>query len=123
MIEIGKKPAKMDLYLHYHRRRSTEWEARTSPGKFMQSVNISATGYGHVYVQGSCLNDKGKEHSITDVARLIDTYGEKVVNHLGGSFVIAADDRRHGIWCATDYAANFPLYYKLTDEELSVTTP
>jgi hypothetical protein len=104
------------------RRRSTQWEPKPSPGKFSQPLVVSNAGFGNLYIQGSITNQAGKELSPEEVARLIESHGHNAVNKFEGSFVIAVDDRRHGIWCATDHSATLPLYYKLTPDELVVTT-
>jgi hypothetical protein len=53
---------------------------------------------------------------------LIDRYRLDALDFLDGSFVIAVEDARDGLWCATDHSATIPLYYKFEDGNLDVTT-
>jgi hypothetical protein len=83
---------------------------------------VHKSQYGSVYSQGVFIDALGKALSPQAVAEIVDLHGHNAINHLEGDFVIAVDDRRHGIWCATDPSATLPLYYKLTSDELVVST-
>jgi hypothetical protein len=116
------EPRKMDLHLTFSRKASQEWKINDSPAKYVQPMVVYPTNNGHVYVQGTCLNDRGKELCSRELAELIAKYGTNALSHLDGNFVLAVDDKLHGIWCATDHSATLPLYYKVTPGELTITS-
>jgi asparagine synthetase B (glutamine-hydrolysing) len=110
-----------DLNLGFLPGRSDCWEVRESPAMYFKPLVVHPAGDGKVYVQGTCRDGSGKELTIAEVGALIDKHGERVLDFLDGSFVMAVEDR-DGVWCATDHSATLPLYYKLTTDELIVTT-
>ncbi|HEX7014370.1 MAG TPA: hypothetical protein VF191_02600 [Cyclobacteriaceae bacterium] len=111
-----------DLYLRIARGQNPKWEPLASPSRYVHSLRRTDSKNGNVYLQGVVLNSQGSELSLRAVADLIDVHGHDAIHHLDGDFVIAVDDSRHGIWCATNQSAAFPLYYKLTNDELVITT-
>lgn len=111
-----------DLHLRYGRGRDGVWEELPSTSHFVVSLRTQESANGKVYGQGVFLDSMGKELSPKDLASLVDVHGPEAIHHLDGDFVIAVEDRRHGVWCATDPSAAFPLYYKLTRDELVITT-
>jgi hypothetical protein len=113
---------KRDLHLSFSRKSAPQWKINESPAKYIQPMLVYPTSNGNVYIQGSCLNDLGKELSTKELADLIDKYGTNVLSHLDGNFVIAVDDHLHGVWCATDHSATLPLYYKVTSGEVIITS-
>lgn len=116
------KSERKDLHLKFRRRKSTGWEESPTTNYYVVSLRTQPTSNGTVYAQGVFLDSAGKELSIQRVADLVDLHGPDAIHHIEGDFVIAVEDRRHGVWCATDPSATFPLYYKLADDELIVTT-
>jgi hypothetical protein len=121
-MNIYTESEKKDLYLTFSRKASQEWKINESPAKYVQPMLVYPTSNGNVYLQGSCLNDRGVELSTRDLAELIDKYGTNALSHLDGNFVIAVDDKLHGIWCATDHSATLPLYYKVTSSDVTITS-
>lgn len=110
-----------DLNLTFSRRKSSSWECKKSEAKYKQRLIAYGTTFGTIYLQGSCIDESGKEISLLQLGNLIEQYGEKAVDFIDGSFVLAVDDIRSGIWCATDYSASYPLYYNLNSDTLDIT--
>lgn len=121
MQSFGELP-KHDLYLRFSRRKSTGWERLPSIGKYCESLSVYPTAHGTIYVQGTCTDLSGKILQNDQLIKLVGDYGVDAIKHLDGRFVIAVDDKRTGVWCAADCAANFPIYYRLTADELIVTS-
>lgn len=111
-----------DLHLRYKRQGGAGWEELPSAGYFLLPMTTLQTSNGTLYSQGVFLDTNGKELSLKAVAGLIDTHGPDAIHHLDGDFVIAVDDSRHGVWCANGPSATLPLFYKLTPDELVITT-
>jgi hypothetical protein len=118
----GSGTGKNDMYLKFTRERATQWEILPSPGRFLLPVVRREFQYGTIYTQGVVGDLAGNVLSDQALLELIATHGHNAVNYLDGDFVIAVDDSRHGVWCATDPCASLPLYYKLTEDELLITT-
>lgn len=121
-MEYPDQSEMKDLNLRFRRRQGAGWEELSSAGQFVTSLRRQQSGHGTVFAQGVFVDEKGKEMSLQQVANLVDAHGADAIHHLDGDFVIAVDDRRHGVWCATDATTSFPLYYKLTRDELVITT-
>jgi asparagine synthetase B (glutamine-hydrolysing) len=121
-MEYPKESEKRDLHLRFGRRKAQGWEELPSTSHFAVPLRVQKASNGTVYGQGVFLDQAGKDLSIQKVADLVDLYGPDAIHRLEGDFVIAVEDRRHGVWCATDRCAVFPLYYKLTDDELVITS-
>src|SRR5690606_948706 len=111
-----------DLHLRCKRQGGAGWEELPSAGYFLLPMTTLQTSNGTLYSQGVFLDTNGKELSLKAVAGLIDTHGPDAIHHLDGDFVIAVDDSRHGVWCANGPSATLPLFYKLTPDELVITT-
>ena len=111
-----------DLHLRFARRGPLQWEFIPSPGKFRQPMVVNKSKYGNVYTQGVFVDSAGRSISPVEVAGLIDQHGYRAMDILEGNFVIAVDDKRDGVWCATDTSATLPLYYKLTRDELLISS-
>ena len=111
-----------DLHLRFSRREFPNWQAISSPLKYFQPARSYTTANGTLYLQGTCVDEAGREFALGEISDLIDKYGEQAINYLDGSFVLAVDDRRHGIWCAVDHSATMPLYFSLNEHELVITT-
>src|SRR5690606_15059701 len=111
-----------DLHLVLKRRGSGGWGIRSCQARYFIPMAVHIGSHGTLYLQGICCDHSGKDLTIGQVATLVEKNGPKALDYLDGSFVLAVDDVRHGAWCATDHSATLPLYYKLTPEELVVTT-
>lgn len=112
---------KHDLHLSLNRGRPTCWVMQPSPAKYFASLRTQKGSHGSVYLQGVCCDSNGNELSVAEVSALVDKHGLKVMDYLDGTFVIAVDDDRDGVWCATDHSATLPLYYRLTPGELVIS--
>lgn len=121
-MESPDSNGKRDLHLRFQRRNGQRWEQLPSTGNFAVALRTQKSNYGTVYGQGTFLDPNGKELPLQAVADLIDVHGPDAIHHLEGDFVIAVDDTRHGVWCATDPSACYPLYYKLTQDELVISS-
>src|SRR5690606_39105079 len=114
--------ARNDMYLSFARGEKAVWTVLESPAKYFIPMKIHKWGNRSAYLQGTCCNCSGKPLAIEEIATLIDRYRTRALDHLDGSFVLAVDDERDGVWCATDHSATLPLYYKLSDDGLIITT-
>ena len=121
-MEYPDNANKRDVHLRFKRPQGAGWEQLPSTNHFVLSQRIQPFSNGTIYVQGILLDSRGKELSLQQVASLIDAKGPDAIYQLEGDFVIAVDDKRHGVWCATDPSATFPIFYKLTRDELVITT-
>lgn len=111
-----------DLHLRCKRQGDARWEELPSEGYFLLPMTTLQTSNGTLYSQGVFLDTNGKELSLKTVADLVDTHGPDAIHRLDGDFVIAVDDSRHGVWCANGPSATLSLFYKLTPDELVITT-
>lgn len=95
---------------------------RDSPARYFIPVRMHTSDGISVFVQGTCHDASGKELTPSAVADLIRNLGTRILDILDGSFVLAVSDKRDGFWCATDHSATLPLYYKLTPDDLVITS-
>lgn len=114
--------ARNDLFLRFTRQKSVQWEALPSPAKFFKPLVHHKFQYGNIYVQGVLVDPFGNALSEQALVDLVVQHGDKAVEHIEGDFVMAVDDSRYGVWCATDPSATLPLYYKLTSNELLISS-
>jgi hypothetical protein len=121
-MKTRTEPNQNDLYLSFDRERSTGWVAKSSPARYSFPLQTYKGIHGTVFIQGSCCDTNGKELSPADVSALIDKHGVGALDYLDGTFVIAADDERHGVWCATDHSATMALYYSVTPKEVVISS-
>ncbi|MFO7256781.1 MAG: asparagine synthase-related protein [Bacteroidota bacterium] len=121
-MKTSTAPMQNDLHLSLDRERPCCWAVKHSPAKYFIPVKNHKGNHGSVFIQGICCDNSGKELSVAEVSALIDKHGMQALDHLDGTFVIAVDDDRDGVWCATDHSATLPLYYSLTSKELIIST-
>lgn len=121
-MEQLESSSKRDLHLRFSRRGPVQWEPCLSVGKYVLPSVAFESQHGRIYSQGVFLDKSGRALSQPEVAGLVDAHGFEAINKLEGDFVIAVDDTRDGVWCATDASATLPLYYKLTSHELVIST-
>src|SRR3970282_1970837 len=99
-MKTDAKSSQKDLHLGFLMGRSSCWEVRESPARYFKPLVVHPANNGKVYVQGTCCDGSGKELIIEEVGGLIDKHGERILDFLDGSFVMAVEDR-DGVWCAT----------------------
>lgn len=110
-----------DLHLNC-KRGSSSWEILESPARYFVPMRMYRGMHCTVYLQGTCLSESGKELSLEGLAGLIDRYRLEALDYLDGSFVLAVSDQRDGAWCATDHSGTVPLYYRATNDGVTVST-
>lgn len=111
-----------DLFLQVTRKLPLHWIPNKLSCSYRQTTLTQVTEFGKIYLQGTCIDSEGKELSIVKVGKLVDQYGPKVMDLMEGNFAIAVEDKRYGVWFATDCSATYPIYYKINSEELILTT-
>lgn len=120
-MKTNAKSDQNDLHLSC-KRGSASWEILESPARYFVPLRKHKGTHCTVYLQGTCLGDSGNALSMEGLAGLIDRYRLEALDHLDGSFVLAVTDARDGAWCATDHSATVPLYYRATDDGVTITS-
>lgn len=120
-MKTNAKSDQNDLHLSC-KRGGSSWEVLESPARYFVPLRTHRGTHCTVHLQGTCVDDAGKELSMEGLAGLIDRYRTGALDHLDGSFVLAASDPRDGAWCATDHSGTLPMYYTASGDGVTITT-